>query len=67
MWQARKHKLIAEHEVVPQIHGIPSPGDEVIDVGCRWRERCVTVKAPAPLNIEQDGVRRPKPLEPIPT
>ena len=46
---------IREHEVVAQVHRIPGPRDEVIDVGGRWRKRCVTVKAPAPLDIEQDG------------
>jgi len=46
---------IREHEVVAQVHRIPSPRDEVIDVGCLWRNRCVTVEAPAPLDIEQDG------------
>ena len=46
---------IREHEVVAQVYRIPSPGDEVIDVGGRWRKRCVTVEALAPLDIEQDG------------
>jgi len=40
---------------VAQVYWIPSPGDEVIDVGCRWRKRCMTVEALAPLDIEQDG------------
>jgi len=43
---------IREHEVVAQVYRISSPCDEVIDVGCRWRKWCVTVKAPAPLDIE---------------
>jgi hypothetical protein len=34
---------IREHEVVAQVYRIPSPRDEVIDVGCRWRKWCVTV------------------------
>jgi hypothetical protein len=46
---------IREHEVVAQVYWVSSPGDEVIDVGCRWRKGCVTVEAPAPLDIEQNG------------
>jgi hypothetical protein len=61
---------------VAQVHRVLSPRDEVIEVGCCWRKRCVTVKAPAPLDIEQDGAYdgqgrslatesfQPKPLRP---
>jgi hypothetical protein len=46
---------IRKYEVVAQVHRITSPGDEVIDVGCRWRKRRPTVEASAPLDIEQHG------------
>ena len=46
---------IGEYEVVAQGHRIPSPSDEVINVGGRWRKRCLTVEAPTQLDIEQDG------------
>jgi hypothetical protein len=46
---------IREHEVVAQVQQIPSPRDEVIDVGCRWRKRCAIVEASAPLGIDQNG------------
>jgi hypothetical protein len=44
---------IREHEVVAQVYRIPSPCDEVIDVGRRWRKPCVTVKAQQFLDTSQ--------------
>src|SRR3954462_15626018 len=38
---------IGDHEVMPQVHGMPRPRDEVIDLGCRRSQLSPTVKAPA--------------------
>lgn len=47
--------IVGQDQVVPQIHGVPGPGDEVVDVGIRSAQALVAVEAAVLLEVAQYG------------
>lgn len=44
---------VGQHEVVGQIYGVSSPGDEMVHVGCGPGDPALAVEPPAPLDVQQ--------------